>query len=336
MRFGRDKTSITARPSLVAIGLVALLATAPARAEGDPNGIVVVTGRATARERAVIQTSIIVALRTANWSMVGQTFAPKEIEAIGKCLRDDKPWRCLSPLMEPKGVDHLVVADANPQAEAGKLVITGELVAAGDGAASVIQRRCDACDEPLLTSAAQHLTEELLKDFASRRETILEVVTVPADATVLLDGRAMGVTTTPGKFSEIALPGPHKVTAQRPGFLPAEQAIDLPTAQTTSIAITLTQTPADLGRSYWAPKALVGGGVAALGLAGYLVYLGQQDGPDDRKRYTRATAIGVATGLAGIAAIGYGVYLWRRGPSTNGFTMTPTPGGLFAGWAGAF
>jgi hypothetical protein len=68
---------------------------------------------------------------------------------------------------------------------------------------------------------------------------------------------------------------------------------------------------------------------------GYLVYLGARTlGPDDRYEPTRATTVGIVAGLAGVAAVGAGLYLlWHH---DDGPTVTPTAGGAVVGWSGRF
>jgi hypothetical protein len=324
---------LTHKATLIAASVLAIIVATSPRAEADSTGIVVVTGRATAHERTVIESAILTGLRRAQWSMSLQPFTPKEIETITRCLADDKPWHCLSPLMQPKGVDRIVVAEANPQPDsASKLVIKGAFVVAGNEAAANGQRRCDGCNDPQLTTAAQELTEALLHDMASRGETVLEIHTVPG-ATALLDDQPFGTTDASGKLSKPALAGPHKLTVQHAGFVTSERPIDLPVAKTTQVDVELGAEPRP---PLLVPLAFAGAGVAAAAGGGILIYIGQQDGPNDRRRYTRATPIGVVTGLAGVAAIGYGVYLWLRGPRTDGLTISPTPGGLVTGWAAVF
>jgi hypothetical protein len=330
-------TGITQKAILIVASVLAIIVAAPRRANADSIGIVLVTGKAAARERAVLESAIVIALRRASWSLSAQPFSPKETETITKCLRDDQPWRCLSPLMQPKGVDRIVIADANPSSDsAGKLVITGEFVIAGDGAAAVVQRRCDGCNDAQLTDVAEQLTEALLHDMAVRNEqTILELQTTPAGATVILDGRFIGVTNATGGITQTTYPGPHKLSVQHPGFVLNERTIDLPAGQTTTLVLALLR---DLESEHlqYVPIVSAVAGVAALVGGGVLIYKGQQDGPDDRQRYTRATAIGIGTEIVGVAAIGYAAYLWWRGPKANALAMTTIPGGLVAGWAGTF
>lgn len=337
MKLGRDMTGITQKALLIAGTVLAIIGATPSPAEADSTGIVVVTGKVSAHERTVIESAIVLALRRSSWSLSAQPFTPKETETITKCLRDDQPWRCLSPLMQPKGVDRIVVADANPPPDsAGKLVITGEFVVAGDGAAAVVQRRCDGCNDAQLADIAERLTEALLHDMAVRnQQTILELQTTPAGATVTLDGRPIGITNAAGGITQTTYPGPHKLTVQHPGYLLNERTIDLPAGQTTTLVLELMR-DAESEHLQYVPIVAVTAGIAALVGSGYLIHLGQQDGPNDRRVYTRATPLGIATGVVGVAAIGYAAYLWWRGPNASGPILSTTSSGFMAGWAGAF
>lgn len=328
---GCRTTAITAAVAAVAI---VLATSSPAVAESS--GVVMVTGKVGAHERGVIEAAVVKTVRRASWSLSSRSFAPPEIDVILKCLRDDQPWPCLAPVMEPKGLDRIVVADASPPGEAmNKIIITGQLAMSGDGAAAIVQRRCDGCDDTQLATVAQRLAEQLLRDYALHSGTVLELQTRPSDATVMLDGQLVGPASTAGKLSQPAAPGAHKLTVQREGFVSREQTIDLPAAKTTEMTVELAHETEEPRGSLVIPIASGGAGVAAIAVGSYLIYLGQQDGPEDRRRYTRATAIGVVTGLAGLAAVGYSAYLFWLAPRTSGPALSAVPGGLTIGWAGA-
>ena len=335
MRLGNHMTGITPKAAAIATVFAAVLG-ASALARADSTGIVVVTGKITARQQATIEAAITTTLRKASWSLNKPAFAPREIQTITTCLRDDKPWSCLRPVLEPIGVDRIVVADANPSVDSPtKLVITGEFVITGDAAPAVVQRRCDGCDEAGLAAVAQTLAEQLLHDMAMRSETVLELHTVPPGAAVSLDGQSIGTTDADGILVHTTIPGPHKLVVRRTGFATDERALELPAAKTTPLSVELQSMTARHGGSRIGPIALAAGGTVALGLGGVFIYMGQRDGPDDRYIYTRATSIGIGTCVVGAAAI-VGAYFWWRGSRTSGVAMSPTPGGVLAGWAGVF
>lgn len=321
----------TAASSLLC-ALAIALAGAPAEA-AESSGVVVVVGAAGSHEREVIAAAIARVVRRASWSLGAQGFAPAEVETIQRCLRDDQPWRCLAPILEPRGFDRIVVADASPPgASLDKLIITGQLALAGDGAAAIVQRRCDGCDDEQLAAVAQKLAEQLVREITRRTGTTLEVRTRPPGATVLIDGQPLGDTGPTGEVSQPVEPGRRTLTVRAPGFVAHEQPLDLRSGRTTTIDVALEPVPP---RSPVVPLAFAVPGAAAVALGGYFVYLGQQDGPDDRRRYTRATPIGAATGALGLAAIGVAAYLWWFAPDPGGLAVIPIPGGAIAGWAGA-
>jgi hypothetical protein len=84
------------------------------------------------------------------------------------------------------------------------------------------------------------------------------------------------------------------------------------------------------------PLALMGAGAVSMATAGVLVYVGEQDGPEDKRIRPRATPLGVAAGVVGVAAVGVGLYLWLRGPRRSGPTASALPGGAAVGWIEAF
>lgn len=336
MRLGRDMTGITRKSTLITAITLAILAAASPRAEAESTGIVVVIGKAAAHERTIIESAIASAVRKASWSLRVQPFSQKDLDIIAKCLGDDFPWHCLSPLMDPQAIDRLVVADVSLQPNApGKLTIKGQLVIAGDKGAAVSQQRCDGCNAASLASAAQQLTEKLLHDIAIRNEnTMLELQTVPPGATVSLDGQSIGTTNAAGTISLPTYAGPHKLTVQRTGYVFDERTIDLPAGQTTKLTVKLQ--PEGGKNLPLAPLAFAGAGALGMVGGGILIYVGQQDGPNDRRRYTRATPLGVVTGIAGITALGIGAYLWWRGPKESAPIASPTSGGVIIGWMEAF
>lgn len=329
--------TVILRNAILIIASIVVPATS-ARAAADPTGIVVVTGKPTARERTTIETAITRVLRRASWSMSSQPFSPKETESITKCLRDDRPWRCLDRLMQPKGVDRIVVATVT-RPSATRLNITGELAVAGDGGAVVVERHCDDCENESLDAVVQKLAEDLLHDLAIRAETKLDLRTVPAGATVLLDGRSIGTTDASGKLSQSALPGPHKLRVQHPGFVDSERTIQLAVAQTTPVVVELVQAPST-GTPLLVPAIIAGAGVAALA-GGILLQLGKDSPPVGEKQPPYIISYpGVALMAGGTIAIGIGVYLWMHAASNGAPTSTPTvaitAGGAVVGWAGHF
>src|SRR5262249_32329410 len=87
-------------------------------------------------------------------------------------------------------------------------------------------------------------------------------------------------------------------------------------------------------RSLLVPGLLIGSGGALILLGGAVIYRGQQT-ESGKYTYSRATSVGIATGLVGLGAVGAGLYtLWRD--SSSGPTASIAPGTAVVGWSGSF
>jgi hypothetical protein len=108
-----------------------------------------------------------------------------------------------------------------------------------------------------------------------------------------------------GIITQTTYAGPHKLMVQRTGYVFNERTINLFAGKTTDLVVEL-QPEAAAAREGppLAPLVIAGAGAAGVVVGGVLLYVGQQDGPDDKRLYTCATALGVAVGIAGIAAVG--------------------------------
>lgn len=332
--------------SLIVASVLAITAATASRADAEPTGIVLVTGKIGVHELSVIESAIKTALRRASWSMSAQAFTPKEAQSILRCLADDKPWHCLGPLMQPKGVDRIVVAEVNPQSDsAGKLVLIGQFAEAGEGSAAVQQQRCDGCDDARLAGTAQRLTEALLADMDNRKETVLELQTVPAGATVRLDDQALGKTNASGHLVHVTLPGPHKLSVHHPGFTEHDRDINLPVAKTTHVDVQLTPveatlTPIEPKHSLLVPLLVTGAGAAALAIGVGVQLAADSPGTGQQQKKYIVSTPGVVLMAGGGAVIGVGVYLWLRSRNAAAPTAMPVAaaidhGGVI-GWTGQF
>jgi hypothetical protein len=67
-----------------------------------------------------------------------------------------------------------------------------------------------------------------------------------------------------------------------------------------------------------------------------LLDLGSRGGPHDKYRYVGATPAGAVLGLAGVAALAAGVYVWWRTPTTSAPGSAIARREIVAGWATAF
>lgn len=103
-------------------------------------------------------------------------------------------------------------------------------------------------------------------------------------------------------------------------------------------AVMARSEPAHDERSRLLPLTLVGAGGVALVSAGILLAIDQKPSPTGLQQPTyRDTATGgIVLGIAGIAAVGAGVYLWLHQDAGSAPVAAIVPGGGYAGWAGRF
>lgn len=329
-----------------ALAVVAsLLSAGQARADVRPvPGVIAIGGNVEEHDVEAIRLGLAAAAQAAGWQLPSKPNTKKELAALLRCLDLAEPWVCIPSPLTAQGVHHvLAVAAKKQQAENGApvVVFTVSLVATSPQALLVRQRFCEHCSEEKLTLAASEVTRQLLEELAVRTgRTILEVKSTPSGARILLDGVSIGATN--GKFN--TYPGSHTVILEKPGYRTQTLSVQAEEGKTAEVSVALRESAAvaptkllpSSKLSRWVPLTLIGAGAASMGAAGTLLYVGAQDGPDDKRLRPRATTVGVVAGIAGVASLGAGLYLWLRGPSRSGPTASSLPDGATVGWHGTF
>ena len=100
----------------------------------------------------------------------------------------------------------------------------------------------DECINCTLPEAAQHLRDlvsQVVRDGSTRPEGTLEVVTVPAGAKVLIDGRNHG----PSPVRRITLGGRHQVLVEAPGYRSERTEVTVVGEQLARVLLSLTPQP---------------------------------------------------------------------------------------------
>lgn len=330
----------------IALAVVAsVLSAGQVQAEGRlVPGVIAVGGNVDERDLEAIRLGLAAAAQAAGWQLPSKPSPKKELVALLRCLDLSEPWGCIPTTLTAQGVRHaLGVAAKKQQAENGApvVVFTVNLIATNPQSLLVRQRFCEHCSEEKLTQAASEVTQQLLEELAVREgRTILAVKSTPVGARIVLDGVSIGA--TDATFN--TYPGSHTVILEKAGYVTETVSIEAAEGKTAEVSVVLRESsaiapkekPRTSSPSRWIPLTLMGVGTASIGAAGALIFVGAQDGPDDKRLRPRATAVGVATGIAGAAALGAGIYLWLRGPSRSGPTASSLPGGAAIGWSGAF
>jgi hypothetical protein len=319
-----------------------------ADAEAQPiNGVIAIGGNAEERDRAAVAAGITAAARGAGWQLPAKPLSKKEAASLLHCLDPGEPWGCIPGTIDAQGIHHaLVVAAQKQQAEDGSpvLVLTAKLIVTKPHALVVQQRFCEHCTDDKLTQASTELARQLVQELAVRiGRTVLDVKSTPTGARITLDGVPVGATDT--TFN--TYPGPHVVILEKPGYLSQTVSVEAEEGKTAEVSVTLqeskssvepkvTKQPPPPQPSRLVPLTIIGAGGVGVVTAGVLIYLGQQDGPDDKTIHRRATTLGVISGIAGLAAVGAGVYLLWNGSRASAPTISSTPGGAVVGWTRAF
>lgn len=307
-------------------------------------GVIAIGGNVEEHDGEAIRLGLTTAAQAAGWQLPGKPSTKKELAALLRCLDLSEPWGCIPAPLTAQGVRHvLAVAAEKQQAENGApvVVFTVSLIATSPQALLVRQRFCEHCSEEKLTLAASEVTRQLLEELAVRTgRTILEVKSTPSGARILLDGVSIGATN--GTFN--TYPGSHTVILEKPGYLTQNLSVKAEEGKTAEVSVVLRQSlvvaptkePQPSQPSRWIPLTFIGAGAASIGAAGTLLYIGAQDGPDDKRLRPRATTVGLVAGIAGVASLGTGLYLWLLGTRRTGPTASYLANGATVGWHGTF
>lgn len=321
-------------------------ATQPAHADNKGiNGVVAVGGNAEENDRAAVSAGVLQAARVAGWQLPAKALSKKESAALLRCLEPGEPWGCIPSSIGAQGIYHaLVIGAVRQQSEDGRplVVLTGKLVVTKPRALVVHQRFCEHPTDDKLTRESADLAQQLVQELAVRiGRTVLDVSSTPSGAQITLDGAAIGATST----TYNTYPGQHIVVLEKAGYVTQTHTIDAEEGKTATLAVTLRESErvtkqepitSPQSPSRRLPLALFGVGGVGVVTSGVLIYIGQQDGTEDKYLRSRATTIGVVSGIAGVAAIATGAYLWWRGPSSSTPTVTAASGVAVVGWARSF
>jgi hypothetical protein len=317
----------------------------PARAE---NGAVVVYGDAKPHDREVVASELVQQLRASSWAVASSPLPQREGDAIvAACIPLDRPWPCVAAKIGNASYDRVVVVKVENDKTAKDLVLTGQIVLAGDFVPSADRGWCQQCTDATLVTTTGDLTRLMLQHATERNPgATLAIHTVPAGAVITLDGQMIGstdktVTTTAGS---------HTILLQRSGYRNEDRTVVTENGKTATIEATLT--PVDGGavvtpqphpppEHHWVVPALVTG-VGAIALVGGAIVSFDQDPP---KTFTQPQYLysgpAIAVSVVGGLAVATGLYLWLfRHPHASATAsvpaVAPAPGGAVLGWFRTF
>jgi hypothetical protein len=195
------------------------------------------------------------------------------------------------------------------------------------------RRSCERCSD----DRARELADELAAALAAagrHQSGHYHVGSTPTGAHVVIDGKPAGVTPLDG---ELPL-GEHRVEVSL-GKRVADRTIAVQRGELASIDVTLPPAPRGAGHPHVLPGLVVAAGAVAT--AGGIVLVAIDQEPDAHRvpqpRTLRSTRTGgIVLGVAGVAALASGVYLWLHASQTGAPTVAIDHGGASIGWTGRF
>jgi hypothetical protein len=303
----------------------------------------VVGGAATEHDRTTISEAIERAVRNEGWSLPPKPATKKEADGLLNCQDAKAPWTCVPSTINAKGIRNVLVVsvDASQAASgASVVVITGRLLVTDPPAFAFVQRFCEHCADDKLIEAGGELARQLIQDLAVRAgRTVVHITSEPTTAEILLDGNKLGVT----EAAYETFPGKHVAMIQKSGYITEVREFTVDLGKTAELAFKLrpsapvTDAPSGSTKptqSRLIPALLIGSGAGLTLLGGVVLYRGQQT-ESGKYTYSRATSVGLTTGLLGVGAVAAGVYLLLR-DSGSGPTAGVASGTAIVGWSGSF
>ncbi|MBX3157753.1 MAG: PEGA domain-containing protein [Deltaproteobacteria bacterium] len=333
----------------VCCAAIILAAASPSSANADKAAIIV-TGKASERERTLVTDAVSEAVRKAALTVDGDAFKPDEIDSIVKCLRNDRPWPCIEPTARSRALARLVIVELDlvrPRPNTPALRVRfvfpdNERIAPDE------ERYCKGgCSEAKLLELAYDAVAVLFERTRSPSDprphvlggaATLTVHVTPPGASIGIDGRLVGMagdrlTTTAGR---------HTIDIELAGYERTQRTIEV--RENETLVVELHPERRLARRSKVLPISLVAGG--ALLVAGCVAYgftLDPTPNVPGRDAHAQPAYLvswpAVGGVVLGAAAIGTGLYLWLRRDDNKPLsapTATVVPGGAMFGWSGRF
>lgn len=319
------------------------------RADAYPEtAVVLVVGKAPAKDRATAGSAVRSAARSAGWQLIEAPLTESETTTILACLKGPQRWACVAPVLSGKDLQRLIIVGLDPDPSAdtgGSLVLTERILLPSSDVTASNQRSCSKCIDETLTRVAFDLTKELLEEAdAGTGRTKLRILSTPPRAWITLDTTNVGLTDR----TTATFPGRHVVTVQRDGYQIETRTVDVIENKETTVAFTLRPNastpppppPDAAGHPHLVPAIVIGAGAAAI-ITGVILQLPPDAGPGigNQPKYL-INMPGAISVIGGGLAVGVGVYLWvratRNATPASMPTAAMTTGGAVIGWTGHF
>ncbi len=304
-------------------------------------GIVVVGGNADEHARATATVAIENTARQAGWSLATKRLTPKETDVLLRCK--DGTAKCVPASLGAAGINQVlavIVDSATADDGSPMFVLVGRVIVTSPQASGFNKRHCEHCADDRLQQESTVLVQEMLRQLASQSgRTVVDIKSTPPGAQIVLDGNRIGV--TDAKFS--TFPGKHVVVLEKPGYAAETHEFTVEEGKTAAVSITLRpsevrtpETPTPRASRLF-PGLIIGGGAAVIVGGVILFALDDDQSPTGEKEYLDSAPAGIAVGIAGLAAVGVGTYLWMKASRSRSTpSAAVTRDGAVIGWGGSF
>jgi PEGA domain len=318
-------------------------------ASAHADGIILVAGTASPRQRQVVVDAFETTARSMRWKLTAPSLAREIIDASVKCLGNSAPWTCVAP--EIRANDQIVIVQLESERGAATptTIATAHVLITGIQGDVSASRYSETSNEEAFKRNTADLSK-VMQDAAERTgRTKLVIRSKPDKAWVTLDGRNSGAT----ERTLATYPGSHTVSIRRIGYKTVTREVVAIEGKVNTEEFELEADDpgngpsgggpsgpvVDGGTSRLVPKLAVG--VGAVAIAAGVLWLVYDEDPDpqgpQQPTYHNTSRYGYISLAAGLTTAGVGLYFWLRPDGTSAPTVTPLRGGgASAGWLWRF
>lgn len=302
-------------------------------------GLLLTRGAAPVSDRETGKLAVRAVLQQAGWHLSAQGFTDREIELVVTCLKQDKPWDCITRVVKDKAIDQLMVLSLDREAAADGsqiTVATARVVVASQNLAFGGRQFCERCTtDKLAQVSAAVATEVLRRVYVNSGRTVLDIRSIPPGARVVVNGTVIGATDLAFEI----VPGRHAVVLSLPGYRDSIRSVDTIDGKTSELVVSLEAAPvavpvaparvatAPIAVSVarngedtaaeqpvlpsWLAPAGVGAGAVAVAAGSWLLYAGRDQPKGEPQNQYNVSTGGIFVVSAGLIVAGAGCYFWR-------------------------
>ncbi len=314
------------------IAFICCLLVAPVAVAGDSAGVVV-TGDVTLQPR--LAAALEAWLQAHGDEVVASALPADAVRTLTECVAREAE-ACAAQVIDASARARVVVvarADTTASADGSRSVaLTAHRFTKG-GESTADRRFCERCTDAALATIAAELMTALATSAHSATGS-LRLASMPAGATIMIDGTSIGITPL---VHELAA-GSHDVTFVLDGHDVESRTVNIRAGETATLEVQLggADAPPVHSRSVL-PAVLSIGGLAIGGAGIALIAIDEDASPTGPPEIRNTAPAGVALAAAGGLALAVGVWLWlREGPTSSAPVAALSHDAAVIGWSHRF